>query len=342
MSEKIVVTNRIHNEVRERLEQVGRVVVNHSIEPWSQPLLSEHLTDATAMMGFMTDCVDENLLQQAPSLKIVACALKGFDNYDIPACTTRGIWVSIVPDLLTEPTAELAIGLGISLGRFILPGDRLMRTTAFKGWRTQLFGKGLDNSVVAILGLGMVGQAIAKRLSAFGCKHLLGVDPINTMTGVISCNLEEALTTADYVFVAIPLTDSSINLLNQEQLSFCKPGQLMINVGRGSVVNEQAVANALEQGRLAGYAADVFACEDWGLENRQHHIEPRLLAHPNTVFTPHLGSAVGAVRLAIEHRAADNIIAVLKGETPPDAMNQVEMSDLNQPTIRLNDLTMNP
>ena len=135
-----------------------------------------------------------------------------------------------------------------------------------------------------------------------------------------------ALTTADYVFVAIPLTDSSINMLNHEQLVYCKPGQLMINVGRGSVVNEQAVADALEQGRLAGYAADVFACEDWGLENRPHQIEPRLLAHPNTVLTPHLGSAVSAVRLAIEHRAADNIIAALRGEVPPDAMNQDAMS----------------
>lgn len=326
MSEKIVVTNRIHSEVRARLEQLGHVVVNPSIEPWSQSVLSEQLKDATAMMGFMTDCVDEKLLKQAPSLKIVACALKGFDNYDIPACTARGIWVSIVPDLLTEPTAELAVGLGISLGRFILQGDHLMRTTAFKGWRAQLFGQGLHNSVVAILGLGMVGQAIAQRLSGFGCKHLLGVDPLNTMAGVISCNLEEALTTADYVFVTIPLTDSSINMLNHEQLVYCKPGQLMINVGRGSVVNEQAVADALEQGRLAGYAADVFACEDWGLENRPHQIEPRLLAHPNTVLTPHLGSAVSAVRLAIEHRAADNIIAALRGEVPPDAMNQDAMS----------------
>jgi len=323
ISNKIVVTNRIHAEVRNRLEKVGHVIVNPSLEPWSQQTLTEHLKDATAMMGFMTDCVDEILLQQATQLKIVACALKGFDNYDIAACTARNIWVSIVPDLLTEPTAELAVGLAIALGRFVRQGDQLMRTTSFKGWRAQLFGTGLHNSVVAVLGLGMVGQAIAKRLSGFGCKLLLGVDPVNTMAGVTSCNLEEALTTADYVFVAIPLNDSSIDILNHEQLVYCKPGQLMINVGRGSVVNEPAIADALEQGRLAGYAADVFACEDWGLHNRPHEIEPRLLAHPNTVFTPHLGSAVSAVRIAIEHRAADNIIAVLSGEVPPDAMNQV-------------------
>ena len=323
MSEKIVVTNRIHPEVLARLEQVGRVVVNPLLEPWSQQALTEHLSDATALMGFMTDCVDTTLLQQAPKLKIVACALKGFDNYDISACTTRNVWVSIVPDLLTEPTAELAVGLGISLGRHVLQGDHLMRTTHFKGWRAQLFGIGLHNSVVAILGLGMVGQAIAQRLSGFGCKSVLGVDPFKKITGVTSCELAEALSTADYVFVAIPLTPESINMLSHEQLALCKPGQLMINVGRGSVVNEQAVADALEQGRLAGYAADVFACEDWGLNGRPQEIEPRLLAHPRTVFTPHLGSAVASVRLAIEQKAADNIIAALKGQTPPDAINSM-------------------
>lgn len=323
MSNKIVVTNRIHAEVLARLEAVGKVVVNPALEPWSQEALAEHLRDATALMGFMTDRVDEALLQQASSLRIIACALKGFDNYDIAACTARKIWVSIVPDLLTEPTAELAVGLAIALGRHVLAGDQQMRSMPFKGWRAQFFGTGLHQSTVAILGLGLVGQAIAQRLSGFGCKALLGVDPQNTATNVTSCDLGEALSTADYVFVAIPLATTSIDLLNDREFGQCKVGQLMINVGRGSVVNEQAVARALAQGKLAGYAADVFACEDWGLSNRPQTIEPKLLAHPNTVFTPHLGSAVSRVRLAIEHRAADNILAALQGQTPSDAINNI-------------------
>ena len=323
MSNKIVVTNRIHPEVRTRLESVGQVVMNPELEPWSQTVLAQHLHDATAVMGFMTDCVDDALLQQASSLKIVACALKGFDNYDVEACTARKIWVSIVPDLLTEPTAELAVGLAIALGRHILAGDSQMRSGPFKGWRAQFFGKGLHHSTCAILGLGMVGKAIAQRLSGFGCTEILGVDPINTVSGVISCSLPEALSGADYVFVAIPLNAQSVDLLSDPEFGQCRYGQLMINVGRGSVVNEQAVAQALEQGRLAGYAADVFACEDWGLSNRPQAIEPKLLAHPNTVFTPHLGSAVSRVRLAIEHRAADNIIAALQDKAPPDAINRI-------------------
>jgi len=321
MSHKIVITNPIHDEVRQRLAQYGEVVMNPLLEPWQPNELAEHLSTATAMMGFMTDRVDAVLLKQAPQLKIVACALKGFDNYDVAACTQQGIWVSIVPDLLTEPTAELALGLAIALGRHVRLGDQQLRTQAFDGWRAQFFGQGLHNSVAAIVGLGLVGQAIAQRLAGFGCKSLLGVDPQNSVAGVTPCTLADALQQADYVFVAVPLAPTSLNLIDHVQLASSKPSQLLINVGRGSVVNEQAVAQALESGRLAGYAADVFACEDWALSDRPQVIEPRLLAHPATVFTPHLGSAVRSVRLAIEQRAADNIIAVLTGAVPPDAMN---------------------
>lgn len=321
MFNKIVITNPVHDEVRQRLAQYGEVVMNSALEPWQPSELADHLASATAMMGFMTDRVDAALLKQAPQLKIVACALKGFDNYDVAACTKQGIWVSIVPDLLTEPTAELALGLAIALGRHVRLGDQQLRTQAFEGWRAQFFGQGLHNSIAAVIGLGLVGQAIAQRLTGFGCKSLLSVDPQTSVHGVTPCTLSYAVRHADYVFVAVPLTTESLNLIDHLQLAECKSGQLLINVGRGSVVNEQAVADALESGRLAGYAADVFACEDWALSDHPQVIEPRLLAHPATVFTPHLGSAVRSVRLAIEQRAADNIIAVLTGAVPPDAMN---------------------
>jgi phosphonate dehydrogenase len=320
---KIVVTNPIHKDVFDRLEQFGQVIMNPSLEPWSQQELTKHLASATAMMGFMTDCVDKTLLQHTPDLKVIACALKGFDSYDVNACTAQNVWVSIVPDLLTEPTAELAIGLAISLGRFMRHGDQLVRSQSFTGWRAQLFGTGLHNSVVSILGLGLVGQSIAQHLSGFSCKSIYGVDPTKSVAGIIPANLEDALAVADFLFVAIPLNDNSFNLISHEQLNLCKKGQLIINVGRGSVVNESAVAEAIEKGHLAGYAADVFAFEDWGLHNRPKQIDPRLLEQHNTVFTPHLGSAVRAVRLSIEHRAADNIIAVLSGHPPPDAINVI-------------------
>lgn len=316
----ILVTNPVHEEVRARLAAVGDVEVNPSREPWSPAELAVRARRASAIMGFMTDRVDTALLAAAPQLRIVACALKGYDSYDVEACAQAGIWLSIVPDLLTEPTAELAIGLAIGLGRHVRAGDLLVRNGTYRGWRAQLYGRGLHDSVVAVIGLGHVGSAIVARLAGFGCRRVLGVDPVIQLSGVEAVTLDHALASADYVMLAAPLTPATRHLINAQRLQQCRDGQLLVNVGRGSVVDEAAVVDALEDGRLGGYAADVFACEDWGLPDHPREIPPALLAHPRTLFTPHLGSAVSRVRLAIEHRAADNIIAVLQGREPPDAI----------------------
>jgi phosphonate dehydrogenase len=318
---KIIISNRVHDEVRQRLAAFGQVQMNEALEPWSPQELASHAADASAMMGFMTDCVDATLLSAAPRLRIVACALKGFDSYDINACTRAGVWASIVPDLLTEPTAELALGLAISLARHVVQGDQYLRGQPFKGWRAQFYGTGLHGSVVAVIGLGRVGRAIVDRLQGFGCARILGVDTVAAPPGVQAASLHDAMAQADYVFVAVPLTAESLHLIGAAELALAKPGQLMVNVGRGSVVNEEAVTDALYASQIGGYAADVFACEDWGLANRPTAIPERLLAHPATLFTPHIGSAVRRVRIAIEHRAADNIIAVLEEHVPPDAIN---------------------
>jgi phosphonate dehydrogenase len=296
--------------------------MNPEIEPWSPQELRARVADAEAMMGFMTDCVDADLLERAPRLRIIACALKGFDNYDIAACTEAGAWVSIVPDLLTEPTAELALGLAIALARNVLPGDALVRSGQFKGWRPSLYGTGLAGATIAVVGLGQVGRAIIQRLAGFGCARVVGVDPTQRLPEADTRPLDEALAQADFVFLAAPLTETSLHLINADTLKSCQRGSLMINVGRGSVVDEEAIADALESGLLGGYAADVFACEDWGLKNRPARIPERLRNSANTLLTPHLGSAVHAVRLAIEHRAADNLIAVLQGGEPADAINR--------------------
>ncbi|MDP1568270.1 MAG: NAD(P)-dependent oxidoreductase, partial [Polaromonas sp.] len=276
---------------------------------------------ATAIMGFMTDQVGHELLRSAPQLEIVACALKGFDNFDVQACTQAGDWLSFVPDLLTEPTAELAVGLAITLARHVRQGDNYVRSGDFAGWRTHFYGTGLHGSVAAVIGLGQVGRAIVQRLSGFGCTRILGVDPDATPAGVEMVSLEAAARQADFLFVAAPLTSTTRHLMGDPQFEQARAGQLVINIGRGSVVDESAVLRALQAGRLGGYAADVFACEDWQLDDRPRSISDELLAQENTVFTPHIGSAVHRVRIAIEQSAADNIIAVLQGKTPPDAIN---------------------
>lgn len=319
---KIVLTHPVHDAVRARLEAVGQVVMNPDVEPWPRDQLLQHLADADAWMAFMTDRVDAALLRTTPRLAIVACALKGFDSYDVPACTEAGVWVSIVPDLLTEPTAELAIGLAIGLARHVRAGDTLVREGQHRGWRPQLYGGGLAGSEVAVIGLGAVGQAIIARLSGFACECIHGIDPQPRVPALQALPLEAVLARADHVFVAAPLTPESLQLLNAQTLSHCKPGQFIVNVGRGGVVDEEAIADALDAGRIAGYAADVFAFEDWALPERPTCVPERLRTSTRTLLTPHLGSAVASVRLAIEHRAADNIVAALQGQAPGDAINR--------------------
>jgi len=314
----ILATARIFPETRALLAALGEVVDNEGSEPWPEEERRARAAPAEAMMAFMTDRVDAGFLAAAPRLRILACALKGADNIDLEACRARGVAVSLVPDLLTAPTAELAIGLAIGLGRHLREGDALVRSGGFAGWRPVLYGQGLEGTTVAVLGLGALGAAICARLLPFGCR-VLGVDPARAApAGVAAATLEAALAEADLVIAALPLTRATRHLLDAPALALLRPGALLVNVGRGSTVREAAVAEALASGRLGGYAADVFELEDWALEARPREIDARLLAHPRTLFTPHLGSAVEAARRAIEARAAANIADVLSGREARD------------------------
>ncbi|WP_249732400.1 NAD(P)-dependent oxidoreductase [Roseococcus sp. SDR] len=267
-------------------------------------------------MAFMTDRVDDAFLDAAPRLRVLACALKGYDNIDVSACHARGVAVSIVPDLLTSPTAELAVALTLGLARHLRAGDAVVRA-GFEGWRPELYGLGLDGAAVTILGLGALGAAIAARLAPFGCS-LRGVDMARDVPGVVRMGLEDALRGADVVIAALPLTPATRGLIGAQALSLLPPHALLVNIGRGSVIREADVLTALEAGRLGGYAADVFEMEDWALEDRPRVIPPGLLAHPATLFTPHLGSATLAARRAIEACAAANILDVLQGGAARD------------------------
>lgn len=325
---KIVVTNPVFDETRDRLAALGDVLCNPGLEPWSREELLHHAQGADALMAFMTDCVDWAFLAQCPSLKIVAGALKGYDNLDDDACAARGVWLTIVPDLLTAPTAELAVALTLSLNRHLMAGDARVRSGGFAGWRAELYGIGLDGACVGIAGLGRVGIETARRLQGFGCR-LCGFDSREPgeeqLTALKSAfvSREDLLERSDVLILALPLNDKTLHWVDAEALQRMKPGARLVNIGRGSVVDEQAVAAALMTGQLGGYAADVFEFEDWARGDRPRQVARALLELPDrTLLTPHLGSAVTAVRRAIEMAAVDNIEAVLMGRRPPDAVNE--------------------
>ncbi len=307
----------------QRLSPHAEVIAPDGEEALSPATLYAELATADAWMAFMPDSADASQLAACPRLRLIAGALKGADNFDVAACTRQGVWFSLVPDLLTAPTAELAIGLMIGLGRRLRDADAYVRSGGFQGWRPHFYGTGLAGARVGYVGLGAIGLAIAAALQGFGVEQRY-VDLRATALGpglIREPSLPALLAWSDYVVLAAPLTAETLHLIDAAALAQMQPHVLLINPARGSLVDEAAVLEALEAGRLGGYAADVFELEDWARADRPRAIAPGLLAHPATLFTPHLGSAVTSVRRAIEDRAADNILDLLEGRTPRDAVN---------------------
>ncbi|MEO0447067.1 MAG: NAD(P)-dependent oxidoreductase [Verrucomicrobiota bacterium] len=318
----VTVTHWVHPEVEDYLNSFcePRLTRDRRMRSVSEWLPS--CADVEGLMVFMPDSVDESVLSRCPKLRIVAGALKGYDNFDVEAMARRGVPFTIVPDLLTIPTAELAIGLTIGVARKLGVGDRDVRSGSFQGWRPTLFGTGLAGSTVGLIGLGKLGIAVAERLQGFGVA-LLGHDRGPTpeaereRLGVQLAPLEEVLARSHVVVVLLPLTDETRFFIDDEELARMRPGALLVNVGRGSVVREEAVARSLEEKRLGGYAADVFEFEDWALEDRPVEILPELLRnHEQTLFTPHLGSAVDDIRRQIAMEAAGQLEQFFSGRTP--------------------------
>ena len=324
---RVVLSHRVFDETLALLDPYAELTTPRNGEALPTARLRRALSEADAWMAFMPDSADDALLACCPRLRLIAGALKGGDNFDLPACTRHGVWFSLVPDLLTEPTAELTLALMIGLGRHMLAGDRWVRSGRFHGWKPRLYGTGLAGRNVGYLGMGVIGQALAKRLVGFGVKQRY-CDPrplqpaqeqALTLTRVDA--IDVLLEWADYLVLAAPLTSTSQHLIDDRALARIKPGCLLINPSRGSLVDEAAVLAALERGHLGGYAADVFEMEDWARDDRPRSISTGLRRHPATLFTPHLGSAVTDIRRAIERRAAENIIDALTGRVPRDAVN---------------------
>jgi phosphonate dehydrogenase len=313
----VVVTHWVHDEVLTHLATAARVTVNPTREVMPPDALAAAMATADGMLAFMTDRVDEAFLAAAPRLKVIGCALKGFDNFDLEACRRRGVTVTIVPDLLTAPTAELTIGLVIALARHLVAGDRLVRSGGFAGWRPVLYGRTVAGSTVGLIGFGAVGRAVVKPLQALGAR-VIAHDryppaPGDAALDVARVGLDSVLSGADILILALPLVADTLHILDRAAIARLKPGVLVVNPARGSLVDEEAIADALEDGRMAGYAADVFAFEDQARPDRPPAVPERLLNHPATVLTPHLGSAVDAIRRDIAMSAARDILTVLGG-----------------------------
>ena len=320
----MLVTHWVHPEAIERLSQSCEILANPTREAWPPERVRAQAAGCDAMIAFMPDRVDTAFLEACPRLRVIAAALKGADNFDLEACTQRGVWLAVVPERLAGPTAELALALLLAVTRNLLPGDDQVRGGAFRGWRPQLYGTGLCGATLGIIGMGSVGRALAPRAAALGLR-IVYADPRPGPEGYARLSLEELLARSDFIMPLAQLTRDTCHLIGAQALAQMKPGAYLVNVGRGSLVDEAAVAASLAAGRLAGYAADVFEMEDWARESRPRTIHPELLAdRGRTFFTPHLGSAVDEARRAIALEAAENVLDAFAGRRPRGALNDLK------------------
>lgn len=324
---RVVVTHWVHPEVVSYLAGFCEPAVpSRDQGVWPGPRVAELAAGADGLITCMADTVDAAFLAGCPRLRVISTTLKGYDNFDAAACTRHGVWLTILPDLLTVPTAELTVGLILGLTRQIGAADRYVRSGQFTGWRPQFYGTGLSGSLVGIVGMGQVGRAAATRLRAFGARiAYYDQRPLDAglarELAATRLDLAGLLASSNVVLVLLPLDEATVRLIDAAALARMRPGAFLVNVGRGSVVDEEAVALALHSGRLGGYAADVFAMEDWALPGHPAQIPAGLLSHPRTLLTPHLGSAVDGVRRQMSLAAARQVQQALSGQRPDHAVN---------------------
>ena len=266
-----------------------------------------------AIVAMLTDRIDAALLATTPSLVVVANVAVGVDNIDLAACAAKNVVVTNTPDVLTETTADLAFGLLLGAARRIAEGDRVIRAGGWKGWTPDLMlGQRVFGMKLGLVGFGRIGKAVARRARGFGMhvgytQRNREVEPLERVLGATYVpSLDELCATSEAISIHCPLTPATRHLFDAKRLAQMRPGSVLVNVSRGAIVDEAALADALENGPLAAAGLDVFEDEP--------HVHPRLLARPNAVLTPHIGSADRPTREAMASTAAANVVAVLSGK----------------------------
>lgn len=293
------------------------------------------LRTADALVCLLLDRIDAAVFARAPNLRVVANCAVGFDNIDLAAATAAGVCVANTPDVLTEATAELAFALLLACARRLGEGERLVRSGAWTGWALdQLLGIGLLGKTLGIIGMGRIGQAMARRALGFGMR-VIYADPHRGFSmreelishanahegspiaegraGPLSIN--EVFAAADAVSLHCPLLPETHHLVDETRLAMMKPTAILVNTARGGCVDEAALIRALTEGRLFGAALDVYA--------REPQINSGLLDCPRLILAPHIGSATISARTAMAQLCADAVISVLRGHRPPNLVNNV-------------------
>jgi glyoxylate reductase len=275
--------------------------------------LLARVAGAAAIVADPSVHVDDTLLEAAgASLAVVANYAVGYDNVDLAAVRARGIRFTNTPDVVTDATAELTVGLMLATARRIAEGDALVRRGEWPP-EPDMLGRGLVGATVGVVGFGRIGRRVAALLQGFDVRVLCtGRDSTAVAHGARPRELAALLAESDFVTLHVPLTPETRHLIDGGALSTMKPSAILVNTSRGAVVDTMALIEALREGRLAGAGLDVYEDEP--------RVSAELRALPNTVLLPHVGSATGPTRDAMARLVADNVIAVIQGHEPPTAV----------------------
>ena len=317
---KVVVTRGIFPEVAESLGK--RFEVDHNAEdrPWPPEELARRMHGASGAMATVMDKFDEPVLAQCPELKVISNIAVGYNNIDVPACTRRGIRVTNTPGVLDDTTADLTWSLLMAAARRIAEADAYVRRGDWKiAFGVQYFlGQDIHHATLGIIGMGRIGQAIARRASGFDMKVIYNnrsrlPEADEKRLNATRVERDELLARSDFVVVMAPYSPATHHLIGAAEIAKMKPTAILVNSARGGVVDDAALIAALKERRIAGAGLDVFEGEP------KLHADFAKLA--NVVLTPHIGSASRATRIIMCNTAAENMAAVLEGKEPSNPVN---------------------
>lgn len=314
----VIVTRKLPDSVETRMRELFQTQLNLDDTPMTRAQLEAALKSAEVLVSTVTDRIDEALIKTAgPKLALIAQFGTGVDNIDVSAAVERGLTVTNTPGVLTEDTADLTMALILAVPRRLVEGERLVRSGEWSGWSpTFMLGHRVNGKRLGIIGMGRIGQAVARRAKAFGLQiHYHNRNPVNAvieqeLEATYWESLDQMLVRMDIVSVNCPRTPATYHLLNARRLSLMKAHCYVVNTSRGEVIDEDVLSKMLEQNLLAGAGLDVF--------EREPMISPKLLKLPNVVLLPHLGSATIEGRIAMGEKVILNIRSVVDGHKPPD------------------------
>lgn len=320
----VIVTRKLPDVIETRMMELFETRLNHDDVAMDREQLAAAMAEADVLVPTVTDRIDADLLAKSgPQLKLVASFGTGVDHIDLGAAKARGLTVTNTPGVLTEDTADMTMALILAVARRLAEGERLVRGGQWTGWSpTGMLGARLGGKRLGIIGMGRIGQAVARRARAFGLSvHYHNRNRVHPeveaeLDATYWPSLDQMLSRMDIVSVNCPRTPATFHLLSARRLKLLRRDALIVNTSRGEVIDETALAQMLKQGELAGAGLDVF--------EREPNVNPKLLKLPNVVLLPHMGSATLEGRIDMGQKVIVNIRSFVDGHVPPDRVLETE------------------